>query len=161
MFWHTKLTATVQKIIQEILPPEVAFAKDARDLLIECCVEFVTLISSEANEIAEREAKKTIGADHIQNALIDLGFNEYIDQIKEAADEHKETQKVVCYAYHSCQGWTCKVPWANIIFLQTRERKHTKLEASGLTEEELLRQQEELFGSARAKYDQGQSQQSD
>jgi len=63
--------------------------------LIECCVEFVTLISSEANEIAEREAKKTIGADHIQNALIDLGFNEYIDQIKEAADEHKETQKVV------------------------------------------------------------------
>lgn len=85
----------MQKIIQEILPPELAFAKDARDLLIECCVEFVTLISSEANEIAEREAKKTIGADHIQNALIDLGFNEYIDQIKEAADEHKETQKVV------------------------------------------------------------------
>ncbi|KAF3901950.1 hypothetical protein ABW21_db0209888 [Orbilia brochopaga] len=86
--------ATVQKIISEILPSDLAFAKDARDLLIECCVEFITLISSEANEIAEKEAKKTIASEHVVKALNDLGFNEYIDDVQETAQEHKETQKV-------------------------------------------------------------------
>jgi len=37
---------------------------------------------------------------------------------------------------------------------QSREKKQTKLEQSGLTQEELLRQQEELFGNARAKFNQ-------
>jgi histone H3/H4 len=64
--------ATVQKIITEILPPSSGqtFAKDARDLLIECCVEFITLISSEANEISEKEAKKTIACEHVEKALM-------------------------------------------------------------------------------------------
>lgn len=90
----TLLIATVQKIIQEILSNDLSFAKDARDLLIECCVEFITLISSEANEIAEKEAKKTIAAEHVVKALKDLGFEEYIEQIQEVAQEHKEHQKV-------------------------------------------------------------------
>jgi histone H3/H4 len=108
--WPAELTcmlpkATVQKIISEILTglaandpagpsSEMTFAKDARDLLIECCVEFVTLISSEANEIAEKEAKKTIAAEHVVKALTELGFEEYIADIAEVAVEHKEQQKV-------------------------------------------------------------------
>lgn len=89
-------TATVQKIVSEILPPSegVAFAKEARDLLIECCVEFITLISSEANEISEKEAKKTIACDHITKALEQLGFTDYVPAVLEAAAEHKEVQKV-------------------------------------------------------------------
>ena len=88
--------ATVQKIVSEILPPAtgIAFSKDARDLLIECCVEFITLVSSEANEISEKEAKKTIGCDHITKALDQLGFSEYVPAVLEAAAEHKEVQKV-------------------------------------------------------------------
>lgn len=90
------LAATVQKIVSEILPPSegVAFAKEARDLLIECCVEFITLISSEANEISEKEAKKTIACDHITKALEQLGFTDYVPAVLEAAAEHKEVQKV-------------------------------------------------------------------
>ncbi len=38
---------------------------------------------------------------------------------------------------------------------QTREKKQSKMEQSGLSEEELLRQQQELFQSANAKYNQG------
>lgn len=88
--------ATVQKIVSEILPPSagVAFAKEARDLLIECCVEFITLISSEANEISEKEAKKTIACDHITKALEQLGFTDMVPAVLEAAAEHKEVQKV-------------------------------------------------------------------
>ena len=90
------LAATVQKIISEILPGDLAFAKETRDLLIDCCVEFITLISSEANEIAERDAKKTIAAEHVVKALKDLGFEEYVEQIQEVAREHKDHQKVPC-----------------------------------------------------------------
>lgn len=95
------LPATVQKIVTEILPPAngIAFSKEARDLLIECCVEFITLVSSEANEISEKEAKKTIACDHITKALEALGFSDYVAAVLEAATEHKEQQKV------------CSPPW--------------------------------------------------
>ena len=72
----------------------MAFGKDARDLLIECCVEFITLISSEANEISEKESKKTIACEHITKALEQLGFGEYVHDIVEVASEHKEQLKV-------------------------------------------------------------------
>lgn len=92
--------ATVQKIINEILSTpgdtehSISFGKDARDLLIDCCVEFITLISSEANEIAEREAKKTIATEHIDKALRELGFPEYVREVLASAGEMKESLKV-------------------------------------------------------------------
>jgi histone H3/H4 len=93
---NTPPTATVQKIVTEILPSSagLAFGKDARDLLIECCVEFITLISSEANEISEKESKKTIACEHITKALEQLGFGEYVSDILTVAGEHKEQLKV-------------------------------------------------------------------
>ena len=88
--------ATVQKIITEILPASSgqSFARDARDLLIECCVEFITLISSEANDISEKEAKKTIAVEHIEKALTELGFQDYVPDVLAVADEFKDQQKV-------------------------------------------------------------------
>ena len=100
--------ATVQKIISEILPSSsgVAFSKEARDVLIDCCVEFITLISSEANEISEKEAKKTIACDHITKALEQLGFADYVPAVLDAAAEHKEVQKVCYFPYHWPYGWS-------------------------------------------------------
>lgn len=72
----------------------INFSKEARDLLIECCVEFITLISSEANDISEKDSKKTIACDHITKALDQLGFGDYVPAVIEAANEHKEVQKV-------------------------------------------------------------------
>nr|POF03964.1 negative cofactor 2 complex subunit beta [Quercus suber] len=97
--------ATVQKIITEVLQQTSAknatadssgsgfnFAKETRDLLIECCVEFITMLSSEANEIAERDAKKTIACEHITKALDDLGFGEYVPELLKVADSFKSSQ---------------------------------------------------------------------
>ncbi|KAF1842472.1 histone-fold-containing protein [Cucurbitaria berberidis CBS 394.84] len=121
--------ATVQKIVQDILSsePGMTFAKDSRDLLIECCVEFITLISSEANEIAEKDAKKTIACEHVKAALEELDFGDYVPAILEVAQDYKKQQ-------------------------QNREKKQTKIEQSGMTEEELIRAQEELFKSATNKF---------
>jgi len=61
---------------------------------MECCVEFITLISSEANEISEKEAKKTIACEHVEKALRELGFADYVPDILAVAEEHKEQLKV-------------------------------------------------------------------
>ena len=74
----------------------MTFAKETRDLLIECCVEFIRLISSEANEIAEKEAKKTIACEHVKAALEELGFGDYIGTISGVASDYRK-QQVVCY----------------------------------------------------------------
>ncbi|KAL2896637.1 Protein Dr1-like protein [Bienertia sinuspersici] len=61
--------ATMTKIIKEMLPPDVRVARDAQDLLIECCVEFINLVSSESNEVCNREEKRTIAPEHVLKAL--------------------------------------------------------------------------------------------
>ncbi|KAB2020368.1 hypothetical protein ES319_D07G064000v1 [Gossypium barbadense] len=61
--------ATMTKIIKEMLPSDVRVARDAQDLLIECCVEFINLISSESNEVCNREDKRTIAPEHVLKAL--------------------------------------------------------------------------------------------
>lgn len=98
--------ATVHKIVTEVLAakPEpfggesqgapMSFAKETRDLLIECCVEFITMLTSEANDIAEKDAKKTIACEHITKALQDLGFGEYVPELLSVADNFKSSQAV-------------------------------------------------------------------
>lgn len=86
--------ATIQKLIQDYLPSDMSCAKDTRDLLIECCVEFIHLVSSEANEACEKDSKKTIAPDHVVKALVDLGFEKYTREVQDVLNDHKQHQKV-------------------------------------------------------------------
>lgn len=124
----------------------MTFAKDSRDLLIECCVEFITLISSEANEIAEKDAKKTIACEHVKAALEELDFGDYVPAILDVAQDYKKQQQVRARQIHT---YTCLVG-ANVG--QNREKKQTKIEQSGMTEEQLIAAQEELFKNATSKF---------
>lgn len=116
--------ATVQKIVSEILPPDLVFSRESRDALIECCVMFIMILSNESNDMAEKESKKTIACEHVIKALEELDFRDYIEPIQQTIAAHKESLKV-------------------------RERKVGKLDQSGKSEEELLREQELLFASSR------------
>ncbi|KAI4519134.1 histone-fold-containing protein [Schizophyllum commune] len=119
--------ATVAKMITELLPNDIVCAKDTRDLVIECCVEFIHLLSSEANDVCEKESKKTIAPEHIISALKTLGFDSFTAEVEDVLKDHKQAQK-------------------------EREKKVSKFENSGMTEEELLAAQEELFAASRAKF---------
>ncbi|KAH7421991.1 hypothetical protein KP509_13G084800 [Ceratopteris richardii] len=81
--------ATMTKIIKEMLPKHVRVARDAQDLLVECCVEFINLISSESNEICNREEKRTIAPEHVMKALEVLGFGDYLEEVHMALEEHR------------------------------------------------------------------------
>lgn len=124
--------ATVQKIIGEVLPKDIAISKEAREAITECSIEFIMILSTQLNDIAEKEAKKTIASDHVIKALEELGFHNYLDIINKVLSEHKE-------------------------LLKGKEKKNNKFLNSGLSEEELLRQQEELFKKSRARLQSGGS----
>ncbi|XP_058760997.1 protein Dr1 homolog isoform X2 [Vicia villosa] len=118
--------ATMTKIIKEMLPPDVRVARDAQDLLIECCVEFINLISSESNEVCSREDKRTIAPEHVLKALQVLGFADYIEEVYAAYEQHKlETMD-------SLKGGK----WSN---------------GAEMTEEEALAEQQRMFAEARAR----------
>ncbi|KAK3040203.1 hypothetical protein RJ639_028915 [Escallonia herrerae] len=131
--------ATMTKIIKEMLPPDVRVARDAQDLLIECCVankksyalaEFINLISSESNEVCGREEKRTIAPEHVLKALEVLGFGEYIEDVYAAYEQHKlETVDTV------------------------RSGKWTN--GAEMTEEEALAEQQRMFAEARARMNGG------
>ncbi|KAK4750785.1 hypothetical protein SAY87_004267 [Trapa incisa] len=123
--------ATMTKIIKEMLPPDVRVARDAQDLLIECCVEFINLVSSESNEVCNREDKRTIAPEHVLKALEVLGFGEYIEEVYAAYEQHKlETMQ------DSLKGGK----WSNGV---------------EMTEEEALAEQQRMFAEARARMNGG------
>ncbi|RZC10478.1 Protein Dr1-like [Glycine soja] len=184
------------KIIKEMLPPDVRVARDAQDLLIECCVElsivvlhrcvaamgpsieahplpgvyslapslsisdvfrhlpgvsglalfsgtisdvmpihfcckFINLVSSESNEVCNREDKRTIAPEHVLKALQVLGFGEYVEEVYAAYEQHKlETMD-------SLRGGG---KWSN---------------GAEMTEEEALAEQQRMFAEARARMNGG------
>lgn len=65
-------------------------------------MEFITLVSSEANEISEKESKKTIACEHVTAALKELGFDEYVNAVQDSADEFKRAQAVSALSRHEC-----------------------------------------------------------
>lgn len=151
--------AAINKMIKETLP-NVRVANDARELVVNCCTEFIHLISSEANEICNKSDKKTISPEHVINgecrsiftpswldcsrmnikpqkanltlasrfntaALESLGFASYITEVKDVLQE--------------CKTVALK-----------RRKASSRLENLGIPEEELLRQQQELFAKVRS-----------
>lgn len=60
--------ASINKIIKEIIP-NIRVAQDSRELILNCCTEFIHLISSEANEICNQNQKKTINAEHVLTGM--------------------------------------------------------------------------------------------
>ncbi|PSN35556.1 Protein Dr1 [Blattella germanica] len=95
--------ASINKMIKEILP-NIRVANESRELILNCCTEFIHLLSSEANEIS----------------LDRLGFGDY----------RADAEAVL----RDCKAVAAK-----------RRRQSTRLENLGIPEEELLRQQQELF----------------
>ncbi|CAD7699615.1 unnamed protein product [Ostreobium quekettii] len=116
-------------MIKEFMPPELRLAGDATDMLIECCTEFVSLVSSESNEVSTEEKRNTIYPEHVIRALRALGFQEFVPDVT-AAWEHWK------------QGNKCG---------QRNGGKKSAADAAGLTEEEQIELQQQLFAAARAR----------
>ncbi|KAL6940704.1 negative cofactor 2 transcription regulator complex subunit ncb2 [Hanseniaspora vineae] len=119
--------ATVQKIISEVLAnTDITVSKEARDLIIDGGIEFIMILASMASDMADTENKKTITQEHVIKALEELEFQEFIPQLHDVINDHQK-------------------------LLKQKQIRDSKLKKSGLSEEELIRQQEELFKKSRTR----------
>ncbi|KXZ53060.1 hypothetical protein GPECTOR_8g54 [Gonium pectorale] len=121
---------TLQKMIKDCMPPDMRVANDTVELVIACCTEFIQLVSSESNEVATREGRSIIHPDHVLKALTELGFPGFVGEVTSAWDTFKEETKTA----HSRKA----------------DLRKTGAEQAGLTEEEQILLQQQMFAQARA-----------
>jgi len=76
-----------------------------------------------------------------------LGFQSFIPEVQDVLKDHRQLQKVL-----ECRS-ALRSHIPTDFPMQDREKKTSKLEQSGLTEEELLAQQQALFAQSRAKFE--------
>jgi down-regulator of transcription 1 len=78
-----------------------------------------------------------------------LGFESFTEEVEDVLKDHKQQQKV-------CAVMSLYFPSSSFVLIspyQDREKKVSKLEQSGKTEQELFEEQQRLFAESRAKYE--------
>lgn len=85
--------ATINKMVRDALPSDARLSADCCEKIIDCCTEFVNLISSEANEVCNKESKTTIHPDHVIKALTELQYTEFLPEVQEVWDKYKSEHK--------------------------------------------------------------------
>lgn len=115
--------ATIDKIIQESCSGR-SLTKEGKILITSCAIEFIHMITTEANELCEKELKKTINHDHIYQALTNHGYESFISECNEAHEEHLKL---------------CSM----------KPSKTNKLKISSMSMEELYNYQMSLFENAK------------
>uniref|UniRef100_A0A8C4Q284 Protein Dr1 n=2 Tax=Eptatretus burgeri TaxID=7764 RepID=A0A8C4Q284_EPTBU len=115
--------ATVNKMLREMLP-HTRVSAGARRLVLACARKFVRVVAAESNSMCRHLERKIITADHVIQGLESLGLGTYVPEMRSTLAEY------------------------NALALQRRQASH-RLEHLGIPEEELLRQQQELFTQAR------------
>jgi len=116
---------TVNSCIKSALPANMKVTAETQELVMKCTIEFIHLLAAEANDICIKKGKKTLTGDHILDALQQLGFGDYSEEVSKALAQHKT-------------------------IASARPKSKNKLRDSGLSTEELAAQQQLLFDKAKS-----------
>ena len=65
--------AAMNKMIKEVMP-NIRVANEARELILQCSTDFIHLLSSEANDICDKQQKKTISPEHVLLGMFFLSY---------------------------------------------------------------------------------------
>jgi down-regulator of transcription 1 len=120
--------ATVDKIVSSFLPKSFVVPRESKEIFLSGCIEFLTMITLEANKACEADKKKTIAHDHMYRALTITGFEGYVDECRTAHLDYES-------------------------YLKQKPSKIDKFKDSGLSIEELGDQQSKLFQSAKMQFE--------
>jgi histone H3/H4 len=69
--------SNISRLMKKALPKQAKVSSSAKDLIQACCIEFISFLTSEANDKCLLEKRKTINGDDILFAMKQLGFDEY------------------------------------------------------------------------------------
>ena len=84
--------ANIGRIIKNNLPKDVKLSKSSKETLQECVSEFISFITSEANDKCNLEKRKIIKGEDIIYALNNLGFEKYASILEIYLDKYKQSQ---------------------------------------------------------------------
>eukprot|EP00890_Picochlorum_soloecismus_P004886 jgi/Picsp_1/5399/NSC_02759-R1_protein dr1 len=117
--------ATVVKAIKQRLPENMKIANESSEMIMECCNNFIHIITSTANEISENDKRSTIQPEDVLQAVKELGFDSYVQPLEEAFQVWKSSKK------------------------EARNQKSKNSATSGMSQEELIKMQQQLFQQAK------------
>jgi len=83
--------ANIARIMKNTLPENAKIAKDSKETVQECVSEFISFITSEASDKCLQEKRKTINGDDLLWAMSTLGFDKYVEPLKEYLKKYRET----------------------------------------------------------------------
>ena len=84
--------ANIGRIIKNNLPKDVKLSKSSKETFQECVSEFISFITSEANDKCNTEKRKIIRGEDIIYALNNLGFEKYCPILEIYLDKYKQSQ---------------------------------------------------------------------
>ena len=88
--------ANIGRIIKNNLPKDVKLSKSSKETFQECVSEFISFITSEANDKCNIEKRKIIKGEDIIYALNNLGFEKYSSILEIYLDKYKQSQNHNC-----------------------------------------------------------------
>ncbi|GAB2252669.1 hypothetical protein Droror1_Dr00005516 [Drosera rotundifolia] len=84
--------ANVIRIMRKILPPHAKISDDAKETIQECVSEYISFITSEANERCQHEQRKTITAEDVLWAMSKLGFDDFVEPLTRYLHRYRELE---------------------------------------------------------------------
>mmetsp|Transcript_31788 Transcript_31788/g.82960 ORF Transcript_31788/g.82960 Transcript_31788/m.82960 type:complete len:146 (-) Transcript_31788:2570-3007(-) len=75
--------ANISRIMKRVLPVNAKVSREAKEAVQECVSEFISFITSEASEKAQREKRKTITGQDLLWSITTLGFDNYVEPLKQ------------------------------------------------------------------------------
>jgi histone H3/H4 len=151
--------ATITKIIKENLPVGAHVGADVTPLVSACMIEFLEMITSQANQKANQKRKSEsamviINESNVTDALEELGFGHIVTAVKGGSSGGGGSSSVPPPLPDGgdVAGDAALPPPPN----EERKKKSKKKRGppdSGMSQEELLRMQQELFASAKQTMD--------
>lgn len=64
-----------------------------RNLVLNCCNEFLRMLSDEANEVCSKSKKQTIMPDHVIESLKTLGFESWVTEADKAHQDYVKVRE--------------------------------------------------------------------
>lgn len=85
--------ANIARIMKNTLPENAKIAKDSKETVQECVSEFISFITSEASDKCLQEKRKTINGDDLLWAMSTLGFDKYVEPLKDYLRKYRESAR--------------------------------------------------------------------
>ncbi|CAI9118825.1 OLC1v1020448C1 [Oldenlandia corymbosa var. corymbosa] len=86
-------STSVMKIMKKVLPPGAKISNEAKEYVQLCVTEFITFITSEANDKCKNEHRKIISPEDVISAMNTLGFDDYIEPLELHLQHHRENSR--------------------------------------------------------------------